>query len=274
MVVQTPENQRAVRDLLDQLRTTIPTTPATRPEEGSSRWVPQMDRWVPMDSRGAETRLRRKVGEFRTINMPLKTAIERAGAFADLDVLIDPAALEAIATTPPLTVWMRDISAANVLELVLKTGAPPRAGRRLDWALDGELLVIYSPDQYRGKRITMRRYDLREWFRVAEMAEAAGMFRHKGKPSPSLSAHDRLAAWAGTALVDEVARGTWNDGYGQGGTVRELGGFLFVTQTYYNHELVRRFLDSMRQDALAIEPRLRDSGAPGATNPAPSRGDR
>jgi hypothetical protein len=94
---------------------------------------------------------------------------------------------------------------------------------------------------------------VREWFAVAERPEIARSLEGHVQFGASPRSHDRLSERLTRGLTTAVAPGSWDQGYGEVGAVRELGGFLFVTQTFSEHEQVRRYVDGLRRDSAALQ---------------------
>jgi hypothetical protein len=244
MIMDTPQNQRAVRLLLEELRLMAATKPATPPKTDSQYWEERLQRWVSRDSRGAEQRLRQNIDDFQATRLPALSVINRLGSEAGMDVLIDPPIESLLAELRPITIHLRNTPASEVLQAVLDTAAPALAGGSLlDWALEGDLLIVFRRGQYVASNSVTRQYDLRDWFRAAPIQ--AVLISGTPVDLPPDEAHDRLAQRLATLVVESVEPRSWV----VEGRIRERGGFLIVTQTYANHERIRQLVERLGREA-------------------------
>jgi hypothetical protein len=116
-----------------------------------------------------------------------------------------------------------------------------RAGWPLEFTVRDGAIVISSAGKIERHPVT-RVYDLRDWPQPGAWAQPA----RPADPGAAPLTRPEAAEELGTAIMESVAPDSWRDNGGVPGSIRFAADRLIVTQTWRNHEKVRRFLDAMR----------------------------
>lgn len=284
-IVQTRDNHRRVRDLLALLRETPPPAAPPGPAPEVFVWRADAGGWVSTDSDAADRALRRTIGPVRLDGVSFEGAVERLRKESAVPLVVDAAALDEAGFDrhgATVTADLHDVTLARALRIVLSAlrSRADGADFRAAFAPDGGLVLLTTAGRANERPIA-RAYDLRDWPRSdpwprrAAGVRAADAAERNAPPAGGervvLGRNDEAMEELARALPEAVAPDSWREAGGLPGSVRVLNGFLIVSQTWENHEDVRRFLNAVRAgDArppgggAAARPTARPATASGA----------
>src|SRR5262249_28906106 len=150
---------------------------------------------------------------------------------------------EGIPLDVPVTADLHHVTVADALEAILLCHP---SGRLIDFAPDGGLVVVTTRKQADAHLIT-RSYDMRDWPTPLEPSSGKAAAPAQGEPRSLGSPLQPAAPEDARSGIDElvrlvigsVASDSWRDNGGTTGSIRPIGGFVVVTQTWKNQEQVR-----------------------------------
>jgi hypothetical protein len=180
--------------------------------------------------------LERRLPEFRMQNATLRDTLALLAEQAPgVDLVVEWEALARVGVTPESVVscWLRQIKLDKVLRTILdEVGG---GVTRLDYTTEGGRVII-STQRELLSRSTVRRYDVRDFFRQV--------------PPRDTQNHRELAQAISTLVTDVVASDSWAAGGGEFASLRLEDGWLVVRQTRDNHDGIRRLLDQLHETTV------------------------
>jgi hypothetical protein len=264
VIVQTWENHRKIESLLAAMRRPIDASGSTGADE-----APRDARgrqWTPDVPDAAEQALRTVLPEVNIQDAPLDAAVRTLAGLARANLVVDgksmmEAELErkhlqdaGVEVSRTRTIRLYDVTLRQALEAVLREYSDSvwAAGYDVD---DGTIVVS---SKGAGFRQITRVYELPGWPRAA----AAGRRRQDDEVGASSTGEIPEEV---ELILAGVAPDSWSANGGTG-HIRVVAGRLVVTQSWQNHQEVRRVLATLRPGPSA-------SRAAPATAPAPPRGE-
>jgi hypothetical protein len=248
IVVQNWQNHRRIERLLAVLRDPVRTSNA-RAAAGVG-WDGRLQQ-VPTHSDAADRALRTVLPEVRIDNAPLEAAVQTLARLAKANIVIDGQSMaEAeldrkhlhdagadVSRIRGRTLRLHDVTLRDALKAVLREYSDSvwEGG----FLLEGDVIVVTS--KRTASRLLTRAYDLRDWPHVG--AAVARPLPSEDETEPPPDEFEELVK----VITTTVEPDSWS---GNGGVaeMRRVRDLLVVTQTWWNHEEVRRFLNALRAD--------------------------
>jgi hypothetical protein len=272
VVVQTWENHRQIEALLNKLRHPVPAADLGV-GTGPLVWDGRLQQWVSPSPHAAEAALLRELPEVSIENASLDAAVQTLGRLARANIIVDGTSMMTaeldrthlenagvdVSRSRARTLHLHHVTLQQALEAVLQEYSDGvwRGGFTVE---DGAIVVT---NQLSASRLVTRVYDLRDWPYVGD-----ALRRHRRGPAGVAAARERINDLQ--ALIDAiratVAPESWID-KGGWADIRFVADRLVITQTWQNHEQVRRLMNLLRSDSS------RPPGAAPTTGPttSPSR---
>ena len=129
----------------------------------------------------------------------------------------------------PVELSLKDVPVYRALEFLLQTQRGGYSGDVPDYGVDGGMIVISTRTETSALVIT-RAYNLRQWL-------WQDLFEHNADVP-----HEEGQGVASKLLMDHVAPDSWKENGGPSGSISFFDDVMIVTQTWPNHEKIRRFL--------------------------------
>lgn len=259
VVTQSLENTRKVGTLLDSLRDELNAPPparAERPQAPARNDGP----------RGVAAVLLKDVTLIENLDLPNSTfeqAMGRISAVANVPVEVNWRALESAGFTrdTPVSVHLRQVPLGRALVEVLSAGGHGTRFRATE--VDGVVTVSTWEDV---KPEPARFYDVRDLLDAVKGSAASGPKGAGGREQKTGDAEAEIIR----LITENVEPESWREKGGSHGTIRCLWGRLIVVQTADAHQVLERFLATLRHEFMKDDPPAAPPKSPSApSTPAP-----
>ncbi len=225
LVIQTPENQRRIQQLLTDIQALHsnhgpPPPPPIKPSKA-------MDGWMLSDIPDSlDAALKAPIAAIHFDQLPMEAAAGILSKQSGVRIRIDQETFEShnVSVKSAVSLNLRDVSLAEALKALL---SKPIAGLTASYGVtDGEVLI--TDVEHAHAMVVTRAYDIRDLVR----------------PQPGRD--DAIDGFV-KMLNDLIDPDSWRDSGGNSGTMHTFDGILVVTQTWPNHEELQRLLRRLRK---------------------------
>lgn len=261
-VTQTPLQQEQVAELLEQLGDARNAHSQTLPYRDVMDAPPP--NWAEMQA--ASDKTRKKLSETLVLLVTDRADLEKTVNYLrdnmEVNVFVDWPALQdaGVDRNSPVTVNLKNQTYGDALSEILKAAD---GKKELGFIIDDGIVTVSTKDELRSARYAVVGvFDVRDLLEVKPAVTQTGAGDHAADA-------DRAAKIKGITQVIEkkVAPGSWRDGGGTLGSIRELNGTLIIRQLPDNQQAIEDVLAGMRKERGLTQGAAASSPA-SATKPA------